>query len=111
MIMNSVVFIVIFKERFIADMVVLILAGIAVLPFLGKIYYTELPFSVPIDESNQNKSIDKFFLSMGVVACFVAIHAISHMLPMGIWVYTGLLIAGVPLSWMFVIPKKAKATI
>ena len=108
MIVNGVVFIAIFKERFIVDMAVLILASISALPFLGKIYFTDLPFSIPIDESNQKGSLRKLFMSIGVVVCYAVLHAASHKLPMGIWVYLGLLLVAVPIIWMFVIPEKAK---
>lgn len=109
MILNSAIYIALFKERFVIDLVVLILASIAALPLLGKIYFTGLPFSMPIDESNQNNNIDKFFKSLGVVACMAVMHAVAHMIPTGIWIYSGLLIMAVILSWSFVMPKKAKA--
>lgn len=111
MVLNSIIFIAIFKTKIIVDMTAFILAGILLLPFWGRIYFTELPFSMPIDESNQNKSIDKFFKSLAVIAVLVILHVASHMVTMGIWIYIVLLIIGMPLIWKFVTPKKAKATI
>lgn len=107
-ILNSIIYIGLFKEKFIIDMVVIFLASIASMPVLGKIYFSELPFSKPIDESNQNKNIDKFFMSLGVVACFVIVHVVFNLISIGIWIYLGLLIVLVPLSWKFAVPKKAK---
>lgn len=111
MILNSGIYIALFKEKFIVDAAVLILASIAALPLFGKLYFTELPFSVSIDESNQNRKIDKFFQSLGIVICFVIMHVVSRMIPMGVWFYAVLLVAGIALSWTFVIPKKAKTII
>lgn len=108
MILNTVIYIMLFKEKFIIDIIVLILASIATLPILGKIYFTEYPFSLPIDESIQNRNWDKYFKSIGVVICLAILHFISRNIHMGTWIYMGLLIVIVPLSWKYVIPKKAK---
>lgn len=108
LILNSIIYILLFRESFIFDIFTFMLASIAALPLLGKIYFTELPFSMPIDESNQNKSMDKFFVSLGVVACTVILHLIFRKIPMGTWIYTGLLIILIPISWNFITPKIAK---
>ncbi|MDF2948415.1 MAG: hypothetical protein K0R07_429 [Sedimentibacter sp.] len=108
LILNSIIYILLFKESFIFDILTFMLASMVVLPLLGKIYFTELPFSMPIDESNQNKSMDKFFVSLGVVACTVILHLVFRKIPMGTWIYTGLLIILIPISWNFITPKIAK---
>ncbi|MDF2885316.1 MAG: hypothetical protein K0R54_5889 [Clostridiaceae bacterium] len=108
LILNSIIYILLFKESFIFDILTFMLTSMAVLPLLGKIYFTELPFSMPIDESNQNKSMDKFFVSLGVVACTVILHLVFRKIPMGTWIYTGLLIILIPISWNFITPKIAK---
>ena len=110
MILNTVIYIMLFKEKFIIDIIVLILACIAVLPFIGKICFTELPFSLPIDESIQNRNLDKYFKSIGVVICLAILHFVARSIHMGIWIYMGLLIVIVPLSWKYVIPKKVKTS-
>ncbi|MGD9568306.1 MAG: hypothetical protein AB7V48_08265 [Sedimentibacter sp.] len=108
MLLNAVIYIMIFKERFIIDIIVLILASVAALPFIGKICFTELPFSLPIDESIQNRNLEKYFKSIGVVICLFIFHLVSRNIHMGIWIYMGLLIVAAPLSWKYVLPKKAK---
>lgn len=104
---NGAIYILLFKEAFIIDIAVIFLNSLMVLPLIGKIYFYEFPFSRPIDESNQQQSFDKFFLSLGVIAVFVALHVIFKMVSMGIWIYSGLLLIGIPLSWKFAIPRSA----
>lgn len=108
LILNSIIYILLFKEKFIIDVVLLLLASLLVLPVLGRIYFTDFPFSRPIDESNQNKNIDKFFISLGVVACTVILHIVSRKIYMGTWIYLGLLMILIPISWKFVTPKMNK---
>jgi ABC-2 type transport system permease protein len=105
-IFNGAIYIILFRGKFLIDIVILLLSCIVVLPIIGKIYLTNLPFSKPIDESNQRQSIDKFFMLLGVTLCFVAIHFISYIIPMGTWIYIVLLFIGIPISWKFVIPQK-----
>ncbi len=105
-IFNGAIYIILFKGRFLIDIVILLLSCIVVLPIVGKIYLTALPFSKPVDESNQKQSIDKFFMLLGTSACFAVIHFISYTIPMGIWIYMGLLLVGIPISWKLIIPKK-----
>lgn len=109
LILNGIIYVLLFKEEFIVDIIVLILASIIAFPILGKIYFTELPFSKPIDESNQNKNIDKYFSSLGVIACLALLHLIFHKIPTGMWYYMGLLLVLIPLSWNFVVPKVEKS--
>lgn len=109
MLLNGVVYIFIFKEEFILDMFALFIAGIALLPILGKIYFKELPFSKPIDESNQNKSVDKYFQSLGVVICAVIIHVLLRLAPYGIWIYVAVSLLGIFATWNYVVPKKERA--
>ncbi|HAQ40479.1 MAG TPA: hypothetical protein DCM73_06365 [Clostridiales bacterium] len=89
----------------------LILASKAVLPIFGKIYFNEPPFSMPLDEANQNKKLDEFFKAIGVVICAVILHAISHIIPMGTWIYAGLLLIGIPLIRRFIVPAESKVQI
>lgn len=110
MILNAGIYIIIFKEKFIIDVIILAIASIVALPILGKIYFTKLPFSMPIDESNQNKNLGKFIYSLVVVACFVIIHIVSRRMPMYTWFYIGLLIVLIPFSWNFIVPKMEKST-
>lgn len=105
LILNGAVYILFFDEKFIADIIISILAGIAILPIIGMIYLEYLPFSRPIDESNQGKAIDKFFSSIGVVICFIISHVIFRKIHMDIWIYTAILAAGIPVSWHLAIPK------
>ena len=102
-ILNGVIYTLIFKFGFVKDIVILLLAGIAILPVIGKIYL-ESPFSKPIDESNQRDSLDKFLLSLAIVAVFAIVHFYSRMIPMGSWIYLAILAAGIPISWKFVTP-------
>jgi hypothetical protein len=69
------------------------------LPIIGKIYFTALPFSKPIDESNQKQPLDKFFMSLGVTGCFILLHFIAYKIPFGTWIYMGMLIIGIPITW------------
>lgn len=105
-IFNGAIYIILFRGKFIIDIVILLLSCIMVLPIIGKIYFTALPFSKPIDESNQRQSFNKFFMLSGVSACFVALHFLSNNILMGNWIYIGLLLVGIPISWKFAIPKK-----
>lgn len=98
-IFNSIIYITLFKEKFILDIVILILSSIFMLPIIGKIYFTALPFSKPIDESNQKQPIDKFFMSLGVTGCFILLHFIAYKIPFGAWIYMGILIIGIPIAW------------
>jgi ABC-2 type transport system permease protein len=102
-ILNGVVFTLIFKFRFVEDIVILFLAGIAILPLIGKIYL-EIPFSKPIEESNQRDSFDKFLLSFAIVAIFAIVHFYSNIIPMGKWIYLSVLAVGIPISWKFATP-------
>lgn len=108
LLLNSAVYIALFREKFLIDILVLILASKAVLPVFGKIYFSEPPFSMPLDESNQNKKLDEFFKAIGVVICALILHAISHMIPMGTWIYAGLLLIGIPLIRKFAVPVKSR---
>ncbi len=98
-IFNSVIYVMLFKERFILDIIILILSSILMLPIIGKIYFTALPFSKPIDESNQKQPLDKFFMSLGVTGCFILLHFISYKIHFGTWLYLGMLIIGIPITW------------
>jgi hypothetical protein len=82
---------------------ILLLAGIAILPLMGKIYL-EIPFSKPIEESNQRVSFDKFLLSLAIVAILAILHFYSYIIPMGRWIYVSVLTAGIPISWKFATP-------
>lgn len=111
LVLNSVIYIMLFKGRFIFDTIILFLVCIVTMPVLGKIYFISLPFSKPIDESNQNKDIGKFFVSLGVIGITVILHIVSRAVPLGTWVYMVLLIILIPVSWNFVIPKIAKTSV
>ncbi len=111
LLLNGAVYIALFREKFLIDIFVLILASKAVLPIFGKIYFNEPPFSMPLDEANQNKKLDEFFKAIGVVICAVILHAISHIIPMGTWIYAGLLLIGIPLIRRFIVPAESKVQI
>lgn len=100
-ILNGVIFTAIFKFRFIVDILILLLAGIAIMPLIGRIYF-KVPFSKPIDESNQKDSIDKFLLSMIIIAVLAILHFFSHAVTMGSWIYLIVLLAVIPIVWRFV---------
>jgi len=108
MIINIIVYIMLFKERFIVDLIIIMLVSLAVLPILSRIMFNNLPFSKPIDESNKSKSIDKFIASIGVIACFIVPHIIFNTIAIGSWIYITLLVIGIPISWKFAIPNKIK---
>ncbi|WMJ78911.1 MULTISPECIES: hypothetical protein [unclassified Sedimentibacter] len=108
MIVNSAIYIVLFKDRFAVDIVSMLIATIAIFPVLGRIYLTEFPFSRPIDESNQGKDMDKFIYSLGVIVCIVIMHVVFRRFQMGVWIYIGLMAVLLPLSWIFVSPKVTK---
>ena len=103
-ILNGVIYTIIFNFRFTADIFVLLLTSIAVMPFIGRLYL-ELPFSKPIDESNQKDTLGKFLLSLGIAAMFAILHFFSHTVKMGSWIYLALLLAAIPITWKFV-PRK-----
>ncbi len=107
-ILNSTIYIFVFKGRFLIDMIALFIASLAIFPVFGKIYFTELPFSMPIEESNQNKNIDKYMMSIGIVICVVLLHVLLRLIPIGIWIFIGLSIINVLVSWNYVVPKRAK---
>ncbi len=108
MVVNSAIYIAIFKYRFAADIVSMLIATIAIFPVLGKINLTDFPFSRPIDESNQGKDIGKLISSLGVVVCIVVMHFIFRKFQMGMWIYIGLMTVLIPVSWIFVSPKITK---
>ncbi|HCS10296.1 MAG TPA: hypothetical protein DIV40_02460 [Clostridiales bacterium] len=101
LILNVVIYTIIFKNRFVVDCVILLLISIVIMPIIGKIYFKGFPFSKPIDESNQKDSFDKFLLSLAIAGGFAFLHFYSHMIPMGTWIYAALLLAGIPISWRF----------
>lgn len=100
-IFNGVIYIMIFKEKFMLDIVILFLSSTMILPVMGKICFDSLPFSKLIDESVQKQPPDKFFMSLGVTGCFVLFHFISYKIPFGTWIYMVMLIAGIPITWKF----------
>ena len=102
-ILNAVIYIAIFNFKFVVDIFILFTASIVIIPIIGKIYL-KLPFSKPIDESNQRDSFDKFLLSLVIVAVFAILHFYSRIIPMGNWSYLALLVVGIPISWKFVTP-------
>ncbi len=108
MLLSCAIYLILFKGRFIMDMTVFMLANIAVLPVMGRLSLKSLPFSMALDDSNQNKNFDAFFASLGIVACTAAIHGVSHIVPMGIYICAALMIISIPLSWRFVVPEKIK---
>lgn len=108
MVVNSAIYIAIFKYRFAADIVSMMIATIAIFPVLGKINLTDFPFSRPIDESNQGKDIGKLISSLGVVVCIVVMHFVFRKFQMGMWIYIGLMTVLIPVSWIFVSPKITK---
>ncbi len=103
-ILNGLVFTLIFNFIFTLDILILLLASIVMMPFIGKIYL-ESPFSKPLDESNQRGSFEKLLLTMGLVAVFTGLHFFSHFINMGGWIYLALLIVAIPISWNL-IPQK-----
>lgn len=105
LLLNAIIYISIFKDRFVADLIIMGIASIAALPIFGRIYFTKLPFSAPVDESNQNKSIGKYFFSITVAACFLGMHFIFRKLPMGIYLNIVLLIVLIPITWNFIVPS------
>jgi ABC-2 type transport system permease protein len=106
-ILNVVIYSIIFENRFVMDFVIIFLVSIVIMPIIGKIYFKGHPFAQPIDESNQKDSLDKFLLSLAIAAGFAILHFYSHMIPRGTWIYLAVLLAGVPVSWNF-IPQKIK---
>ena len=99
--LNVVVYTIIFKNMFAMDFVIIFLVSIVIMPIIGKIYFKVLPFSQPIDESNQKDSLDKFLISLVIAGGFALLHFYSRMIPMGTLIYAALLLAGIPISWKF----------
>ncbi|HHZ01684.1 MAG TPA: hypothetical protein GX396_01915 [Tissierellia bacterium] len=100
-ILNGIVYTIVFRFKFLIDIIVLLIASIAIMPLIGKIYL-KLPFSKPLDESNQKDSYAKFFLSLGIVGLMALIHFFFRALYMGIWIYLAVLILVLPIIWKFI---------
>ena len=103
-ILNVTIYSIIFKNRFLVDFVIIFLASLVIMPIIAKIYFKEHPFVRPIDESNQKESFDKFLFSLAIAAGFAILHFYSHMIPMGTWLYSAVLLIGIPISWKFAVP-------
>ena len=103
-ILNGVIYTIIFKFRFAVDIIILLMAGIAIMPFIGKMYLS-VPFSMPIDESNRKDSFWRFLLYFGIVAVLAALHFFSRSVALGIWIYTAVLLTAIIISWR-IIPEK-----
>jgi hypothetical protein len=102
LILNMVIYSIIFGNRFVIDFVIVFLASIVIMPIVGKLYFKGYPFAKPIDESNQKDSLDKFLLSLAIAAGFAIVHFYSHMIPMGTWIYSAVLLVGIPISWNYI---------
>ena len=105
LVLNMVIYSIIFENRFAMDFLIIFLVSIVIMPIIGKIYFKGHPFAKPIDESNQKDSLDKFLLSLAIAAGFAIAHFYSHIIPMGTWIYTAVLFAGIPISWRFITPE------
>ena len=102
LILNMVIYSIIFGNRFVIDFVIVFLASIVIMTIVGKLYFKGYPFAKPIDESNQKDSLDKFLLSLAIAAGFAIVHFYSHMIPMGTWIYSAVLLVGIPISWNYI---------
>ena len=102
LILNMVIYSIIFGNRFVIDFVIVFLVSIVIMPIVGKLYFKGYPFAKPIDESNQKDSLDKFLLSLAIAAGFAIVHFYSHMIPMGTWIYSAVLLVGIPISWNYI---------
>ncbi len=100
-VLNVVIYTIIFKNMFAMDFVIIFLVSIVIMPIIGKIYFKGFPFSQSIDESNQKDSLDKFLFSLAIVGGFAILHFYSRMIPMGTYIYAALLLVGIPISWKF----------
>lgn len=106
LILNMVIYSAIFKNKFVMDFIIIFLVSIAIMPIIGKIYFKGHPFAQPIGESNQRDSLDKFLLSLAIAGGFAFIHFYSHMIPMGTWIYSAVLVVGILISWKYATPSK-----
>ncbi len=106
LILNSVIYILMFKNLFMVDMLVIMLTSLVILPVIYRIIFEEFPFSKPINESNQTKDIGKFIGSLVTIGCFIALHVILSKI--NIWIYVVVLIIGIPVCWILVIPNNKK---
>jgi ABC-2 type transport system permease protein len=82
-ILNVVIYSIIFENRFVMDFVIIFLVSIVIMPIIGKIYFKGHPFAQPIDESNQKDSLDKFLLSLAIAAGFAILHFLFSYDPKG----------------------------
>ncbi len=105
LICNSIIYLLLFKSRFVLDLIIIFLASIMILPIIGKIYFSAYPFSKPIDESIQKNSFSKFIKTIVIVAVYAVLHVLSHKITYGVWAYIILLIAGIFSSWRIFIPN------
>lgn len=105
---NSIIYIVLFKFRFIVDLIIIFLASIMILPVIGKIYFVAYPFSKPIDESIQGNNIGKLINTIVIVAVYAVLHVFSHKIQMGVWIYMLLLTLGIFISWRLFIPNNVQ---
>lgn len=103
LLLSSAIYILIFKDLFIYDILVIILAGVVILPVIYRLMFDVLPFSMEIDASNQSKNFGRIIASMAITGCFAALHV--FMKRINIWIYMGILIAALPISWMIIMPK------
>ncbi len=100
---SGAVYIFIFKGLFINDILVIMLASLVILPVIYRVMFEELPFSKEIDASNQSKNFGRFIGSIAITGCFVVPHVIFSKI--NIWIYVGILIIALPVSWMILMPN------
>ncbi len=103
--LGAIIYIALFKEIFLLDIAVVFISGIAALPLIGKIYIFEYPFFRPLEESNQNGSIDKMLLTILIAGAFAGLHAFSHLIQNGTMIYAAVLVIFIPLIWKYLVPK------
>lgn len=102
----SIFFVWIFSFRIVADLIVVLLAAIAMTLLSYRLFTEEdYPFSNS-HEHMQDMSTLKVFGGMLVVGLFVLVHFIFTKIPFGLFVYMALLVIGIFIGWKKIFPKK-----
>jgi len=103
LLVSSAIYIFVFKNLFINDIIVIMLASLVILPVIYRIIFDALPFSREIDGSNQSKDFGRYIASLAVTGVFALLHILLNKI--NIWIYAGILIAALPVSHMVIMPK------
>lgn len=104
----SIFFVWVFSFRIVADLIVVLLAAIAMTLVSYRLFTGEdYPFSHS-HEHTQDMSSMKVFGGIIVVGIFVLVHFIFSKIPFGLFIYMAILVTGIIVGWKKIFPNKWK---